>query len=223
MEIIFTKSSELISSFNCPIINSDLLYKFIYPHWLELNKTYYRLQNTNLTAFRVLGISFTYYQHSYFTSYLVQTPNNEPQWMFDFITPSSVVLSNKDDMFSYFDDKSINLNKPNWQTLSRLIYSLNSDLYDNGSCYFIRNCWTWNKNKRAPERVKSGFNKVLLTKNSLIIQVELNDKQFLTKEECIANQLNDFVVNDFIEEPYDIALNVLPNKGITRTFHIVEM
>ena len=49
------------------------------------------------------------------------------------------------------------------------------------------------------------------------------DGNFNTKNECIANQLNGFVIDDFEQEVQNITINILPSKAVKKTLHVIEV
>ena len=190
---------------------------------LKLGKTYYKLTRKNLEAFRLIAMAIkSNYAHIELT-YLVQTPNSNLNWVDkDYINGTSVIFENYKDYIKYLQgDVEYNVNKSDeWYNPKTLL--LNAKSYNEKTEYF-EHSWYINNFSQAPKKSSTIIKYFLILENSVEICLRQKDGYFNTKEECISHQLNGFVVNDFEQEVQNITINILPNKAVKKTLHIIEV
>ncbi len=190
---------------------------------LKLGKTYYKLTRKNIEAFRLIAMAIkSNYAHKELT-YLVQTPNNELNWVNkDYINENSVIFEDYKHYLNYLQgDVEYNVNKSDeWYDPKTLL--LNAKGYNDKTEYFELS-WYINKFSQAPQKCATIIKYFLILENSVEICLRQKDGCFNTKEECICHQLNGFVVNDFEQEVQNITINILPNKAIKKTLHVIEV
>lgn len=219
MEVNLTYSFKEFEKLNTPIYHSRGLHNTMYPQFLKFNKTYYLLNDKQLTAFRILAISF---EKSGFSTYMycfVQLPNQEPKWVKQFITKNSIVFANKDDMFEYLKgNQNVNINTK-WGYISHFLlhnknYKFDADYYEGE--------WVWDSCEKCPVKNWTIFEHILITEGKVNFSILIDSCAYPTKEECLKSQLDGFVIDDFMEEPTKIELTILPNKAKTHILKFVE-
>ena len=47
-------------------------------------------------------------------------------------------------------------------------------------------------------------------------------KTYFTKEECVQDRLNGLEIVEFAEEPFEINIEVLPNRKVTHILRFIE-
>ena len=101
LNISFTQSQEVFNKVNTPKFShchSWFNLKIDFPFNLEFEKTYYKHNGNGLTAFRVLAYTIDDTDTSdYKLSFLVQLPNQSPQWISKFISRKTNVYASKED------------------------------------------------------------------------------------------------------------------------------
>lgn len=215
-----------LNSLNFTMRNHTML---ALPLFLSYNKTYYRLQDNNLTAFRILGYCVMCNHYDVYVAYYVQTPNHKPFWRTDFIIEQSVILENKEDMFDYMKGATfLNINGcKKWCRIHDLMLNNEHIFYDN----IYRNLtytWIWDKNTKRPKRISSQLQYLVFTPNSINIGVNLNynihcgDKHYPSAEDCIKEKLNGFTISDFEDEPFEMNIAVLPQTPKIHVLKFIE-
>jgi hypothetical protein len=204
---------------NAPIYNSRHIGLMEYPSFLQFNKTYYRFDIDKLTAFRVLAIAFECSGFNDYTYYLVQLPNQKPTWVRSFITKSSIVFANQNDMFEYIGGNyDLNLNLKLWFHAKTFFERFENFVHNDN----LQAEWTWSKTKNMPIKQTSRVKHVVITEDSVNISIDLPNDAFATREECVKNQLNGFIIEDFAEDPIEIEITILPNKPKIHTLRFIE-
>lgn len=210
---------------NAPIYNSRHIGLMEYPSFLQFNKTYYLFENDKLTAFRVLAIAFKRSGYNDYCCYLVQLPNQKPTWIESFITKSSRVFANQTDMFDYIGgNHQLDLNVKLWFNAKNFFEQFKK--FDNNSNFLLDNNlhaeWVWDKTKKLPIKQISRVKHVVITEDSVNISIDLPNGAFATREECVKNQLNGFIIEDFAEDPIEIEITILPNKPKIHILRFIE-
>ena len=190
---------------------------------LKLGKTYYKLTRKNIEAFRLIAIAIkSNYAHRELT-YLVQTPNNELNWVNkDYINKTSVIFEDYKYYLNYLQgDVEYNVNKSDeWYSSKSLLLSAKS--YNENTESF-EHSWYIDSFSQAPKKTSTIIKYFLILENSVEICLRHRDGNFNTKEECIAHQLNGFVIDDFEQEVQNITINIYPNKAVKKTLHVIEV
>ena len=110
MTLNVTTNFEMFTNINCPMRNYNLTWigsKAQVPTNIEFNKTYYcydnnnNNNNNNLIAFRILAMAIGEVNNKCTLFYLVQTPNNEPIWIPNFLNEHSILFSSTEHYLSY--------------------------------------------------------------------------------------------------------------------------
>jgi hypothetical protein len=195
---------------------------------IELNKTYYLYKDNSLRTFRILAISYKIkrglnYSFAHDT-YLVQFPNEEPRWIEKFLS-SACVFKNKNDIFEYaMGNDNLNINKYNknyWTTLEDLMIK-NTNLLVN-SFGDLETNWKWDSSSQKPRALSTEIRHILYVNDTFHICVEQDG--YLTKEECYKNHFDGLTIEEFVEEPFELNINikVLPNESKIHTLHFVEV
>lgn len=190
---------------------------------LKLGKTYYKLTRKNIEAFRLIAMAIkSNFAHKEIT-YLVQTPNNELNWVNkDYINKTSVIFEDYNHYLNYLQGEvEYNVNKSDeWYSGKSLL--LNAKSYDTEKECF-EHSWYIDSFSQTPKKTSTIIKYFLILENSVEICLRQRDGNFNTKEECIANQLNGFVIDDFEQEIKKITINILPSKAVKKTLHVIEV
>ena len=208
---------------NVPSYDDVSLCDMHYPRHIKMNKTYYKLTSNKLVAFRVLAMCFCT-EHlttcrARRVSFLVQTPNSKPIWFSNYITPKDIIFETKEDYFSYLLGEKTELKYEYSSTMWKLC-DLCPNLTRNG--FHIYESWTFDNIKMSPKRTSTKIKYFLILENEIHICLD-HCTNFHTMEQCIANKLNDFIIDDFNEEPLKLEITILPNEQKIRKLHIVEI
>lgn len=186
-----------------------------YPSWLIFNKTYYKLTDDKLQAFRVLAMSITKVS----IAYLIQVPNEEPYWHLDYIDVNSIIFDNRNNMYSYIGgNESVNVNMPiSWIFLYKLFSNIDGfHTYSFYLSYFL------DKDKQI-NRTITNIKYIVINEDGIMVGLEHRQPYYYTtKEQCIANYLDGFLIEDFAEDIQEIKVRILPNTPKITTLKIVE-
>jgi hypothetical protein len=217
-----TFNQQSFDNIGVPVFESWGVVNVMLPN-LKLGKTYYKLTRKNIEAFRLIAMAIkSNYAHKELT-YLVQTPNNDLKWVNkDYITETSVIFEDYNHYLNYLQgDKTYNVNKSNeWYNSKSLL--VNAKSYNEEREHF-EHSWYIDSFSQAPKQTATIIKYFLILENSVEICLMQRDGNFNTKEECIAHQLNGFVIDDFEQEVQNITINILPNKAIKKTLHVIEV
>lgn len=226
MEIKFLSSANEFIRLNTPtfgyytIDDSNLFY----PKHLKLNTTYYKLSTDRLVAFRILAVACIC-ENGKRVSFLVEMPNKKPRWITEFITTSSIILSHRDNYYSYIGgNKSVNINNVDnaeWVKISKLAYE-NSICDRHGN---IVRSWVFDEQSQQVCCVRTCINYILINEDGFYINLSTKNG-FRSKEECLRYKLDGFIIEDFEEDEtqleFEIKVSIKPSKPIIRTIHIIE-
>lgn len=199
-------------------------YKF--PFQLEFNRTYYKRNETNLTAFRILAYtiddnSSNDYQKSLI--YLVQLPNQQLQWIKDFITHETMVYNSIDDYVMSSGTKCADLCWENWVCRFN-VRAVHDDTY-----FFDDEFWTI-KDGSVKKSKGAYFNRFVVTEDGFFVNIG-NDSYhshyrekgiFLDKMNATKVLLNNMSVVDFENDPITIKMKVLDNTPKLLKIQFVE-
>ena len=222
MKITITQSMDMFKSLyapscNCTFINDTDSLRF--PKDLIFNATYYRYFNNKVTAFRILAYAINI---SCKISYLVQFPNKNPEWIEDFITRQTPIFDCVEQYIAHQSNNNDKVHLTWWRAKSvfdELAYA---------SVIGLRNkVWAWDDNIGSPYKVSNPFiDYFLVCKDGCFIRTRKtgpsNITYYLSKEDCIREQLNGLVIDDFAEEPITLQINVLPNAPKIHTLKFIE-
>lgn len=220
MKITITQSSEIFKSLNVPTLGTPFVSDssaLWFPTKLMFNKTYYIYLNGRITAFRILAYAVV--DHNTI-SYLVQLPNKTPEWIKDFITRRTPIFDSVEQFIEYQSDSRIHASIEWWRAQSsfrELTYASVIGLrgkvwiWINGTPCLVQDPW---------------INYFLVCENGVFIHTctkdKNNNKWYLSREECIKDNLNGLAIEDFSEEPVSIKINVLPNKPKIHILKFIE-
>ena len=220
MELIIQKEKSFFNQIGCPEFFGNSIYKgYFFPKALVTNKTYFIFQKNTLVAFRIIAYCI-YTKHfgngayANYISYYVQFPNEKPFWYDNFLNKGSVIFHNKEEFFKYqIDNKTcVDLN---WVTSIEMFPKLK----DGNSISLRNNVWYWNdKIGTSNCDLAAYFKHFLVFNNKLYIYTEDNSF-FVSKEECIKNQINGMEIIDFDDdttENYEVVETTYKKVHILR-------
>lgn len=219
-----TYSTTQFEELNMPEFNQDCLCDISFPTHLVFNKTYYKLTDNRLQAFRILAIAIgRFYKTStgYCISnyFLIQTPNKQPTWKVNYVNSNSIIFEDKDDWYEYMSgNKSLALKMQYSKTLA-CIASACPNMNKNG--YRICESWAWDKDKLCPKKSYTTIKYVLVLENEMLFCLSHEDK-YPSMESCIAANVDGMIIDDFEEDVIELNIKILPSKQKIRTIHIVE-
>lgn len=216
MEVITTFQNNSLDLFcgDFPF-NSDSIMGRRYPSWLIFNKTYYKLTDDKLQAFRVLAMSITKTS----IAYLIQVPNEEPYWHLDYINVNSIIFDNRNSMYAYIGgNTSVNVNmRISWT----MLYKLFSNTNGFNSCSFYLSYFL-DKDKQI-NRTLTNIKYIVINEDGVMVGLEHKQSYYYTtKEQCIANYFDGFLIEDFAEDIQEIKVRILPSTPKITTLKIVE-
>jgi hypothetical protein len=221
MKTNVTFKQESFYNLNVPELESYCISNIKLPN-LKIGKTYYKLNKKNIEAFRLLAISAKMKSAYTILSFLVQTPNSDLTWVDNYLTETSVIFEDYKDYIKYLQgEKQYNVNKSDeWYNFKNLL--LNSTGYNEKTEYF-ENSWYIDEKTQTPKTSTTIVKYFMILENSVEICLKQKDGHFNTKEECIANQLNGFIIDDFEQEVQNIRIKTLPNQSVKTILHVIEI
>jgi hypothetical protein len=221
MKSFVTYSSEHLTRIDTPFLGKTYL-NIKYPINLKFNTTYYKLSGKNLIAFRLLAISIGSNGAYHHPCFLIQEPNKKSRWVYIYLNENDKIFASIEDYFEYLQgDKEKNLNARPWDNICCFL-NLNTSLNVNIPMQQLECEYNYNPSRNGIVKAPSTINYFLINQDGVYISLKKRDGYFLTKEECIKNQITDMVITDFKEEPTKIELTILPNKPKTYTISITE-
>lgn len=183
------------------------------PTQLELNRTYYKFENNKLKAFKVLAYAIDDRETKDIRlNYLIQTPNNDVEWKYNFIAPKMSIYESKEQFISGGGNLVANMG---WKDLCCCI---DADFSEK-----VFECI--NGVITHPEILNAMIEYALYSENgwSFCIKGRGGHKVFLSYDECLKNAYNGLVCEDFAEDTIKINIEVKVVKPITSVIRIVEL
>ena len=182
------------------------------PTKLEFNKTYYTFMSaTNeLRAFRVLALAVTDCCGELCA--LVQYPNSEPIWVGGLF--KKPIFETKEEYLNYAVSGS-GTAELGWESFARVYPH-----YRYASVIGFRDkCWKW-----AEGQAKPVYNPKI---EYFFINEEgtfacVSDGYYISREECIKDNLNGVRINEFADEPVVIKTIILPATQKIHTLRFIE-
>lgn len=216
--IKFTQNDEVFKKLNVPQFTHCQRWfskEILFPFNLGFEKTYYKHNGNGLTAFRILALTIDDKDCiKYKLSYLVQLPNQEPQWISNFIEKNTNVYASKEDYIFSSGSKTIDLG---WGNIIQSYHVENWNNY-NDRFFFKEKCYTI---KNGAVCISEGqyCNRLLVTKNGWLVGISkrsLNAIEgekgiYLNKSDAMKVLLDDMDIIDFEEQPINIDITILPN------------
>lgn len=96
-----------------------------------------------------------------------------------------------------------------WFISNKMVKEQGYDVFtDNGGIF---NDWYWHPTLQKPKTSRTYIQYLLITKDNVQIGLRPCDGYFSSKESCIKHHLNDFEIDDFETDPFNIEIEVLPN------------
>lgn len=191
------------------------------PTNLEFGKVYYRYNDGVLQAFKILAFAVEYTINRKGITYLVQFPNGEVKWVYDFISACSKIYDSKE---VFISSAGSNYLRICWVSIPNALKKYFNDM-------FINDIW-----ENIGGVVKNTFNYtinyMLFTKEGCSVCVSArskynssnkNIKIFLSKEDCIKDAYNGMMIEDFGKTTIKIDIKVEVSKPITSKISIVEL
>lgn len=232
MKVNVTTNKQIFTKLNVPQFDTRLsncsIRSCSLPLHLSLNKTYYYCEGKKMRAFRILAISFQISRTSnrsfgkrYF---LIQFPNEQPTWIQEFTT-NKCIFENTEDVFAHTMGQSVNINKyeiQNQVSIEDICKSVNSNTdYCFNSWGDLETNWLWDESEQNAKAYSTNIQHILYVNDTIHICVE--QKGYLTKEECIKNHFDGLVIEDFAVEPFEIKIQIQPNKKKIHTLRFIEL
>ena len=179
---------------------------------IELNKTYYRIIDNKIVAFKILAITFhsvsTVIGSSRYIQVLVQYPNQNPIW--ETIKHRPFIFKSKDEYMEYM------VNPSDKYSLQYIEIDLNKII--NEYAYF------WEDNSVVVKHYVD-IEYLLYTTNGFVIGLKdmyCGKKVYTSKAQCLAENCNKVSFIDFEDTPkIDIQIEV--TKSVTSVLRIMEV
>lgn len=210
----------------CKYKHNWLSVKYKFPFGLKLNKTHYKYDGSNLTAFRILAYTICDETNSiseYPMYYLVQLPNQPIQWIKDFITNEIRVYNSMEEYVTSGGTNAVDLRWLPWTACFR-VRSVHDDTY-----FFDDAFWTIKAGVVVPSK-GAYFNRFVAMEDGFFANIG-NDSYhnhygeegiFLDKMTATHSLLDNMDVIDFVNEPITIKMNVLDNTPKLLKLKFVE-
>jgi hypothetical protein len=197
-----------------------------FPFGLKFNKTYYKYDGSNLTAFRILAYTICDETNSireYPIYYLVQLPNQSVRWIKDFITNKIRVYNSIEEYVTSGGADFVDLHWLCWVARFN-VRSVHDDTY-----FFDDDFWTIKTGAVVPSK-GAYFNRFVATEDGFFANIGKDSYHnhygeegiFLDKKTATQNLLDDMDVVDFENEPITIKMNVLDNTPKLLKLKFVE-
>lgn len=170
MNIQLTKNFEPFDALNTPSCDISFVGDNIrFPRLLQFNRTYYKKIGNKLTAFRILAYAIysklTTYEKVCLT-YLVQLPNEDPQWEEDFIDQHTCVFNSKED-FMRHQITPCNINF-DWQC-GRIVFPTLARAAVIG---FYGLCYSWSNSQNRPTNdFYPTFTRFMVVQDTLFVHI----------------------------------------------------
>lgn len=201
--------------------------KIEFPMMINFNKTYYKYINGKLIAFRILAYTLNDTCSDGGLYFLVQFPNQKPQWINEFITHSSKIYASIDD---YILSGGTNYIQHKW---IKMIQCLNMVNKITNCCehYFFNQDFYTIKNGAVCVSKKGAYcTYLLVTENGCLAYINKDSCQnhwgeqniYLNKSDAMKVLLDDMEIEDFAEEPISFNVNILPNEPKYTKIKFVE-
>ena len=220
METNVTFNSQKFMELDIPQLNSSDISRNQLPD-LKLNKTYYKLIGAKqLQAFRILAVALKSFGDN---NYLIQLPNQSPQWILNYIKRNDVIFEQNTDFLEYMQGNTrLNINiADNWYSAVNYVCHLKE--FDLCTKLFYHS-WLMYKETQQPVLTNTLVDYFLILEDKVEICLKHNSKEhFSSKEECLSYYLNGFTIDDFAEEVEEIRIKVLPNKQIKKKLQVIEL
>lgn len=179
---------------------------------IELNKTYYRIIDNKIVAFKILAITFHSVSSGFgsnrYIQVLVQYPNQNPIW--ETIKYKPFIFKSKDEYMEYM------VNPSDKYRLQYIEIDLNKII--NEFAYF------WEDNSVVVKRYVD-IEYLLYTTNGFVIGLKdmyCGKKIYTSKAQCLAENCNKVNFIDFEDTPkIDIQIEV--TKSVTSVLRIMEV
>lgn len=225
MEIKITQNNELFDSMNAPSCDLETIPCSVkFPTHLCMGKIYYGMYDNKLTAFKILAYAVysTYFHYQHIgVSYLVQFPGEEPRWIKDFLDVNTRIFESKEDFLAHQIKGNYNVDL-HWLSHVHL-----SEITHSNAICLVGKCYVWNKTRLMPyNEFLPLMLQFMVIDDTLYIRVSKtysNDKVYLTKEECVADNLNNLDIVEFADEPIiEVKVNFATERKVVHTLRFIE-
>lgn len=221
MTLNVTTNVEVFTNINCPMRKYNPTWiggaDLIIPTNIEFNKTYYRYDNNNLMAFRILAMSIGEVNDKCTLFYLVQTPNNNPIWIPKFLNANSILFSSTEHYLSYVAQQHKRLDL-GFNPFYKAFIHLSSSQYS----FEVSKTYVWDDYYKKPIARRTYMYYLLITENGITIgtnHYSEKGKGYANLDDCIKSHLNNMQIIDFNDE-CEITIHVQQNT--TPKVHVLK-
>lgn len=223
MKTVITKSLDFFQSINAPKLScaNYIRCEFQFPFGLQFNRTYYIHRNGQLTAFRILAYAYKDMCSNgsgvYGLTYLVQFPNQAPEWIDKFFDAHTLIFVSVDDFIQHQSGRDMSHD---------LCWTRASSIYREYSYAAViglkGKLWKWDYLYNQPNcNCSFYFNYFVVCEEGTFIGIS-NEDYYLSEEECAMSKLNGMQIVDFAEDPICVTVNILPNAPKFHTLRFIE-
>ena len=223
--IKITQNTEFFDNLNAPSCElSHISCSVTFPTRLCMGKIYYRMYDNKLTAFKILAYAvystFVYHERKG-VSYLVQFPGEEPKWIENFLIENTRIFENEGDFLTHQINGKGSVNLHWLSNIHLREITCGSAISLEGKCY------TWNEIRNMPfSDFRPKVLRFMVIDDTLYICVDTTcsyGKVYLSKEECVADKLNNLEIVKFGNEPtIEVKINVVPERKVVHTLRFIE-
>ena len=194
-----------------------------YPSTNVFNRTFYKVYNNNLTAFRVLAWAIAW--NNYNNSYLVQFPQGEPQWIEGFLENGKNYNSVDEYTRDVVKGEPIK-NAVEYETLHHMFdRNQPKGVTDVDYNWCFMHSWSITPTHTINQRA-SKINYFMVTAEGAFVGLshpQSGATYYSTREECVKSKLDGLKVIDFgDEEKITIEIKVTPTQPKEWVFKVTE-
>lgn len=220
MTLNVTTNVEVFTNIHCPIRGQKLTWigcGLYIPTHIEFSRTYYQYNDNNLIAFRILAMSIGFFNGKETLFYFIQTPNNKPIWIPNFLNEYSIVFSSTEHYLSYVAQQSKRLDL-GFKDFFSAFKHLSSTSYT----FEVKKTYVWNDIQKKPIACGTYMYYLLITENGITIGTDhynKNGQGYANLDDCIKSHLNNMQIIDFNDE-CEITIHVQQNT--TPKVHVLK-
>ena len=223
-EIKLTKSNKFFEKLGAPSCRDAQYFRdnLLFPSNLEFNRTYYKYKDDKLTAFRILA----YAVHLKYPKnggdpypilvYLVQTPSNKPEWISRYLDKDGPIFHSKEDFLRHQVSRCDV--KLGW-VCGRVAFPT---LAYAAVISAKGRVWTWDSTEHRPSNdFHPRMDYFMVCPDGVYIGVPY-EGYYLSAQDCVKSRLDGMEINEFVDEPFSIQIDVLPSESVSHTLRFVE-
>ena len=217
MKVLFTQNQSIFNQLNVPTFrycHQWFKHSYHFPFSLEFNRTYYKYIGNKLSAFRILAYTIDDENSDKGNLiFLVQLPNQKPQWINNFINRNTDVYASVDDYVLSGGTNTISLC---WCPIHKNLPMV--EIFRDGRSFFTETFYTI-KNGAVCNSSGHYCNRLVVTSEGCLVGISTRNSSshkgeegvYMTKSDAMKVLLNGMEIVDFVDDPIKIEIDVLPS------------